>query len=168
MAKPSPQIELKKLTHLDVTDFMTWAGDSTVTESLTWDAYADEASAKIFLQTVAEKHPWFKAIIFNGHVVGAITLSPGQGRTRCRAELGYVIARKFWGQGLATAASRMAVHQGFQDLQIERIEAFVDPENRASIRVAEGAGLILEGHLKSYVVHRGQVRDRLVYSATKK
>lgn len=167
MSETKAAVELRALTHHDLKDFMTWAGDRTVTESLTWDAYQDEGEALTFLKNVAEKHPWFKAIIVNGRAVGAVTLSVGQGRNACRAELGYVVAREHWGHGYASMASRLAIVHGFRDLNIQRIEAFVDPANTASVRVLENAGLNREALLEKYVIHRGQIRDRFIYSISK-
>lgn len=57
------------------------------------------------------------------------------------AELGYRLARRFWGQGYATEMSRALVRHGFQQLGLPRIVAFVSPEHDASIRVLQKAGL---------------------------
>jgi RimJ/RimL family protein N-acetyltransferase len=107
------------------------------------------------------------AIRHQGRAVGAVTLSPGTGRAAYRAELGYVVARAHWKKGYASAASREALKRGFTDLGIERIEAFVDPANPSSIKVLENAGLHREGLLPKYVIHRGEIRDRLIYAAVR-
>lgn len=161
------KIALRPLIADDVDAFLTWAGDPEVTRSLFWDHYGDRTLAEKFLQEIAEPHPWFMAILMDGTPVGAVTLDKGKGRAAHRAELGYVIAKSFWGQGIATEAVQLALEKGFQDLGIERIEAFVDPNNLGSVRVLEKAGLEREGYLKKYVIHRGQVRDRYIYGKTK-
>lgn len=61
------------------------------------------------------------------------------------AELGYRLARRFWGQGHATEMSRALVHHGFGSLALPRIVAFVDANHRASVRVLEKAGLSRAG-----------------------
>jgi RimJ/RimL family protein N-acetyltransferase len=57
------------------------------------------------------------------------------------AELGYRLARRFWGQGYATEMSCALVRYGFLQLGLPQIVGFVSPEHRASIRVLEKAGL---------------------------
>ncbi len=160
------KIKLKSLTSSDVEFFMEWGGDPEVTRSLFWDHYTDHDSARAFLKNVAESHPWFKGIWVNDTVVGAITLDQGKMRASKRAELGYVIAKKYWNCGYATKAVGLALKTGFSDLGISRIEALVDPGNLASILVLEKNKFTLEGKLAKYVIHRGIIRDRFIYSFT--
>jgi ribosomal-protein-alanine N-acetyltransferase len=56
------------------------------------------------------------------------------------AELGYRLARRFWGQGYATEMSRALVRHGLEQLALPRIVAFVDAEHVASVRVLQKAG----------------------------
>ena len=160
-------IHLRPLRASDVDAFMTWAGDPAVTASLFWDHYTDRPAAQTFLRNVAEPHAWFMAICLGGTPVGAVTLDRRSGQHACRAELGYVLAREHWGKGIATAAARLALGDGFDALGVGRVEAFVDPENVGSVRVLEKAGMIREGLLRRYLVHRGRVRDRYVYATTR-
>ena len=57
------------------------------------------------------------------------------------AEIGYRLARRFWGQGYATEMSTALVRHGFEQLALPRIVGFVDHDHLASIRVLEKAGL---------------------------
>lgn len=57
------------------------------------------------------------------------------------AEIGYRLARPFWGQGLATAASRLLARRAFEELSFEVVSARTMPENLASSRVMEKVGL---------------------------
>ena len=56
-------------------------------------------------------------------------------------EVGYLLGRDYWGRGLATEAAQTSVQFGFEDLGIETIVGIVHPENIASQRVLEKAGL---------------------------
>jgi len=60
--------------------------------------------------------------------------------------IGYWIARSRWGRGYATEAARRIVRFGFQDLGLARIRSHVMPDNAASRRVLEKAGLRVVGH----------------------
>ena len=52
----------------------------------------------------------------------------------------------------------------FQDLNLVRIEAFVDPDNMASQRVLIKTGMTCEGLLKNHTLFKGVVRDRYLYA----
>lgn len=55
-------------------------------------------------------------------------------------EIGWRLRRKFWGQGLATAAARAALRHGFETLRLPEIVTFTVPANRRSLRVMERLG----------------------------
>lgn len=56
-------------------------------------------------------------------------------------EVGYRLARRVWGRGIATEAARVCLQYGFEELALARIVAVVHPENLASQRVVEKIGL---------------------------
>jgi RimJ/RimL family protein N-acetyltransferase len=56
-------------------------------------------------------------------------------------EVGYAIARKFWGKGFATEAARRCVEYGFKELKVDKIVAVARPENTGSRRVMEKLGM---------------------------
>lgn len=158
------RITLKALTSEDLEAFWKWAGDPEVAKTMTWEAYTSSLAAEKFLKEVAEGHLWFKAICLDGFPVGSITLTRGQASFSCKAELGFVLAKEHWGKGIATEAVKKALKIGFKDLNIQRIEALVDPDNIASQRVLIKAGMHCEGLLKNYILFKGSLRDRYIYS----
>ena len=80
-----------------------------------------------------------------------------------RAEIGYALARKYWGQGLMTEAVRAMLDYGFNLLRLNRIEARCDVENIASWRVMEKAGMKFEGVLRQNIFLHGRPRDARMY-----
>ena len=60
-------------------------------------------------------------------------------------EVLYALDRPYWGQGLATEATRFSVAYGFETVGLEEIVGLVMPENTASARVLEKAGLRFTG-----------------------
>jgi [ribosomal protein S5]-alanine N-acetyltransferase len=56
-------------------------------------------------------------------------------------ELGYTLAREFWGRGYATEAARACLQAGFAHLDVPRIVAVVEEANEASLLVAERIGM---------------------------
>ena len=59
-------------------------------------------------------------------------------------EIGYLLARPYWGQGLATECARVGMKFGFDNLKIPTIIGIVHPENFASQRVLEKIGLMFQ------------------------
>lgn len=60
-------------------------------------------------------------------------------------EVGYLLARSWWGQGIATEAARRSVTFGFQELGLEEIIGITHPANTASQNVLKKAGLTFTG-----------------------
>jgi [ribosomal protein S5]-alanine N-acetyltransferase len=60
---------------------------------------------------------------------------------RHEVEVGYVLARQYWGQGLATEAARTVRDYAFERLGFDRLIAVIHPENVASQRVAQKLGM---------------------------
>jgi [ribosomal protein S5]-alanine N-acetyltransferase len=81
-----------------------------------------------------------------------------------RGEIGYVLAREWWGLGYATEATRRLLAFGFDQLGLHKISATCDPENRASVAVLTKNGMHQEGILRDHIYVRGQWRDRLLFS----
>lgn len=133
--KMNKEITLRPLKSTDIDDFMVWASDDYVTRTVTWDTYKTKELATEFLENKVNKHPWFKAICLNRKPIGSISLNKGEGIYSSKAVLGYVLAKKYWGQGYTTQAVEKTKIVAFKDLSIKRIEAYVDPENVASWKV---------------------------------
>jgi RimJ/RimL family protein N-acetyltransferase len=59
-------------------------------------------------------------------------------------EIGYRLARQYWGNGFATEAARAVRDHGFQTLGLNRLISIIDAKNAASINVAEKIGMRFE------------------------
>jgi [ribosomal protein S5]-alanine N-acetyltransferase len=58
------------------------------------------------------------------------------------ANLAYYLARPYWGRGLASEAGRAFIEYGFRELGLSRIEAGINANNLASIRVIQKLGFV--------------------------
>lgn len=81
-----------------------------------------------------------------------------------RGNIGYDLARPFWGQGLVVEALRPMLAYGYQTLQLHRMEAYVMVENRGSKRVLEKLGFTEEGILRGYGYWQGKFWDLRCFS----
>lgn len=156
-------ISLRPFDLSDVEDSMLWASDDQVTRFCTWES---EDGINFFKNKVINNHPWFKAICLGNKPIGAILVTPNSGDcNKCRAILGYVVASKYWGKGIATRAVKMASDAIFAEWpHLERLEALVDVENVGSQKVLLKAGFMQEGVLRKYFIHKGKTRDTIMFS----
>ena len=76
--------------------------------------------------------------------VGRCGLLPWTIEGRSEVEVAYLLARRYWGQGLATEAARAILAYGFEELHLSRLICLIDPANQASVNVAVKIGMRLE------------------------
>jgi ribosomal-protein-alanine N-acetyltransferase len=62
-----------------------------------------------------------------------------------RAEIGYDLARAYWGQGIGSEAVRAIVRFGFEQMNLHRIYAGTIADNHESVRLLEKVGFQREG-----------------------
>ncbi|RKH01373.1 N-acetyltransferase [Corallococcus sp. CA053C] len=67
-----------------------------------------------------------------------------------RAELGYMVSRKLWGQGVMKSLLPVLLRFGFEQMGLHRLEAMVSVHNPASLRVLTRAGFQREGLLRGF------------------
>lgn len=81
-----------------------------------------------------------------------------------RANLGYWVRSPATGQGIATAAVKLLRDWGFAQTGLVRLEVLIAVGNAASRRVAEKAGAVYEGTLRSRLMVRGTCHDAAMYA----
>lgn len=86
-----------------------------------------------------------------------------------RAEIGYILAPEWWGQGVAAEAARAVLTFGFATMGLHSVEAQIAPENAASRRVLEKLGFVQEGYFREnfFDPTTGQFSDTAVFSLLK-
>jgi RimJ/RimL family protein N-acetyltransferase len=81
-----------------------------------------------------------------------------------RASVGYWVVVSARGRRAATFAVQALVRWAHHELQIPRLELYVEPSNTASIRTAEKAGFQREGLLRSWQEVGGKRKDMYMYA----
>ncbi|PIA31723.1 hypothetical protein AQUCO_04900189v1 [Aquilegia coerulea] len=158
-------ITFRRFDVSDVDDFMVWATDDRVSRYCRWDTVRSRENAMNYITDRIMVHPWSRAICLNDKAIGRISVKPHTGNERCRGDLSYVVASKYWGKGIATKAVKMVVRSIFDEWpHLERLEALVEVENTGSQKVLEKAGFQREGVLRKYFILKGSTRDVVVYS----
>lgn len=82
------------------------------------------------------------------------------------ATLGYFIAERWNGRGMATDAVRSACMFGFETARLHRVQAGVMPRNKPSMRVLEKVGFRHEGFSPRYLNINSKWEDHEMFALT--
>lgn len=82
--------------------------------------------------------------------------------------IGYRLNHRFWNKGIATKTVKIMIKYLFNDIGINRIQAFVMQENIKSQNVLQRNGFVKEGIIRQGYVWKGQgIVDLILYSLLK-
>jgi len=149
--------------------FDLYARDAEVTRYLVWKPHADPGMTEAFIAACIERRengtgfPWVIERRAGGQLLGMLDLRPDG----FKMDMGYVLARPFWGKGYASEAARAVVDWAIAQAGIYRVWATCDVENLASARVLEKAGMQREGLLRRWIRHANlgeEPRDSWCYA----
>lgn len=99
----------------------------------------------------------------DGTVVGTLTISSIIRGAFQSCSVGYWLAERAQGQGLATAALREAVDLAFADLRLHRVQAETLTHNQRSQRMLDRLGFEKYGEARSYMHIAGEWQDNVLY-----
>lgn len=170
---PSPTLHTERLTLRlacadDLAGLLHVHADAEVNRFLpytTWQGMADaedwfgrvlqrrEADESLQL-VIADRH--------SGQVLGSCLLFHFDHDSGL-AEVGYALGRPHWGQGIMREALRALLAYAFTELGLRRLEAEVDPRNRASGQLLLRLGFAREGLLRQRRVMKGEIKDAELY-----
>ncbi|NBJ87982.1 GNAT family N-acetyltransferase [Acutalibacter sp. 1XD8-36] len=144
----------------DVGPWAGWKPHESLEESREivsrWVNNTDENNIKFALEEKA-----------SGRVIGSIGIEPDGKRPNidgCR-NLGYVLGKNYWGQGLMTEAVRAAIDYAFRVLKLRLLTVNHYTINDRSRRVIEKSGFVYDGTLRSgSSIYNGEERDLCCYS----
>jgi ribosomal-protein-alanine N-acetyltransferase len=111
------------------------------------------------------EHPelglWATILKENGTFIGRCGLLPWTIEGQPEVEVAYLMDKTYWGKGLATEAAKGIRDYAFNNLKLSRLICLIDPENTASIKVAQKIGMTLEKRLEGI---DGDEIPTLIYS----
>lgn len=152
--------------------FESFGADPEVTRYLTWRPHSTIADAEAALSVRLERlasgieYSWIIELHESRRLVGVISIwLEGDA-----AELGFVLARSCWNQGLATEAVLTVRDWALASPEVSRVWATCDLENRASARVLDKAGFTNLGPFEREIVRPNldpRPRPSLLFSLVK-
>lgn len=128
-----------------------------------------EADADAWLEiaaraTVMHGRPVYWAIREpGGRLIGCCGLDGLESGKSHRAEIGYWVAKPYWGHGIATDAVRALSRWAFEELGLVKLTAWIFAFNQASARVLEKSGFEQEGYLKQHYRKDGNFIDARLF-----
>lgn len=152
--------------------FRNYAQDHEVTRYLVWRPHNRVEETASFLHNClggwgsGREFTWVVTLVGSDEPIGMVACR----RSEYKADIGYVLARKYWGQGIMTEAASRVVNWIFALPEVYRVWAVCDVGNPASARVLENLGMVREGILRRWIVHPNvshEPRDCFVYASVK-
>ncbi|NLC65082.1 MAG: GNAT family N-acetyltransferase [Erysipelothrix sp.] len=163
---------LRPIEKDDAQALYEYSSDPLVTEYVSYNTYksmhdAYDSLQHFFLNRDPNKHFNALAIILkeSQRMIGTVDSGPIQmGDT---VEIGYVLHRDYWNQGLMTEAVMCYVRHLFEDKNIRRIEITHLKQNEGSRRVIEKVGFVYEGDRRQHTKFGDTYVDMPFYSLLK-
>lgn len=150
--------------------FASYTQDADVARYMVWQPHASLQTTRNFITHCVAQWATGSSLAYiitlkeSGQLIGML-----DARSRDHiVNIGYVLTRSQWGQGLMVEAIKAFTTFALQLPGIFRVEATCDVENRPSARALEKSGFLLEGRLASHTVHpniSAMPRDCFIYAA---
>ena len=153
--------------------FDLYAQDREVTRYLTWTPHQSLSDTKNFVRRCVKSweegvaFPWTIIRKSDSQLLGMIEITAID---HSGANLGFVLARKFWKNGYMSEALKLIIDWALSQNDIYRIWAICDIENSDSKSVLERCGMQCEGILRRWLKlpQFGKIpRDFFCYSMIK-
>lgn len=150
--------------------FENWASDSENVRYVTWDPHPNpqvtQASIERWLLHYQEENTYKWAICKKENpkqVIGDISfVSQDPQKEIC--EVGYILGKNFWGQGIMTEALKAVLHFLLLEVGFKEVQAKYVSLNPASGRVMEKAGMHYLTTLPNAVARKGYIGDQITYT----
>jgi [ribosomal protein S5]-alanine N-acetyltransferase len=160
----TPRLRLRALQADDASALLEVLGDEQVTRYHSMATLSSLAEAHDAISGVDQRFGagemirWAIQPRSDRRLIGTVGLLHVVAEHR-RGELGFELARRWWGHGLMPEAAAAVIGYGFTVLGLHRIEAGVLVGNDPSVRVLRKLGFQEEGTLRHYLYLKGRFQD---------
>jgi [ribosomal protein S5]-alanine N-acetyltransferase len=98
-----------------------------------------------------QENQYFLCSSENGKIIGTFNISGIVRGYFQSAYLGYKVFYPYQGKGYMSKGIALLLKEAFEELNLHRLEANIQPENLASIGLVSNAGFVKEGFSKNYL-----------------
>ena len=166
------RVKLRFITTADTEALFHNYADAEVSRYLSRPAMQSIAEATALVERVQNDYKNGTGIRYaierveDGALLGTASLYAFHAVSR-RCDLGYDLAREAWGKGYMSEALRLLLDYAFEGLNINRVEADIDPRNINSQGILERFGFVREGYLRERWIVNGEISDTALYGLLK-
>lgn len=141
----TPRLTLRPWRQSDLEDFYQYAREDGVGQMAGWLPHKSREESQKILDLFIGQHKTF-ALEYQGRVIGSLGIEcydeehyPELARAAGR-EIGYVLAKPYWGRGLMPEAVREVIRYLFEEVRLDFLVAGHFDRNACSARVIEKCG----------------------------
>ncbi len=120
----------------------------------------------IYIENALSEQQKCYLVFNNEHLIGVFNISGIIRGCFQSAYLGYYANHVFAGKGLMSKGLKLVLEKIFLELKLHRIEANIQPTNRASILLVKKNGFIKEGFSQRYLKINNQWSDHFRFALT--
>lgn len=164
------RLRLRQFTAAELPTLLAYRNDPVVAKYQSWESMT-EAEGRAFIREMIHALPGVPgpgfqfAIILKEDAlhIGDCFFKLADDDVR-QAEIGYTLARSYWGQGFASEAVRALLDYSFLQLKLHRVIAITDSQNTPSFTLLERLGMRREGHFHQNIWFKGAWGDEYLYA----
>jgi ribosomal-protein-alanine N-acetyltransferase len=160
---------LRELTSDDLDAISSIWGSPKVTENMSSGPLSKEESIQMLyvLSSLWNNDAGIRwGVERNGQLIGTCGFH-NINKGLQRGEIGYELDYEFWGKGFMYKALQPVLDYGFNIMRFERIEAFINVDNKKSAGLLQRLAFRLEGTLRNYARTPRGLTDQNCFSLLK-
>ena len=156
---------LRKFKESDYQDVYEWGSDARISKLMNFDTHKSVCESRDVIRDVLIPDGSYAIILReNQECIGSIGFIYDIDHNK--AELGYALKHKYWKQGYMSETISSILDYLFNTKHLNRVEAYIYTQNKASKKVLENCGFEIEGHLKQFYYHKGTYKDCYLLAIT--
>lgn len=167
----SDELILKKIEHEDIDSFFELCSDDDLYEYKPGKAKKNKKSVDNMIDHYERDFNKQKIIFLGIYLKSESMKLIGLGeifdfdKKASVVTFGYTINKNYWGNGYATRYTKMILEYLIKTIEVNRVQAFVMPENRRSHNVLKRCGFTKEGTIRQgYIWKDKGLVDLTLYS----
>jgi RimJ/RimL family protein N-acetyltransferase len=166
------RLRLRRYEDRDVADILEFSADADYWLARNCDWEVSEEGVRQYWEAQRAVDPetdpkWFSLVVelkATGKVIGDVGIGVIKTEDQRHGTIGWVLGRKYQGQGLATEAARALLGFAFEQMSLHRVTATTSVDNLRSWRLMERLGMRREAHFRESDMVNGEWRDEFVYA----
>ncbi|WP_456273562.1 GNAT family N-acetyltransferase [Bacillus sp. AK031] len=163
---------LREIKRDDAKSIFKNFSDDRVTEYYDLETFKNLSQAEALIEKLADGYHttnqirWAITIKSSDELIGTCGFHAIE-KEHYKVETGYELNPEYWGRGIMSEALKAIFSFAFREMEVNRIEAFYDPENDKSKNVLEKCGFLYEGTQRKRFFEKGKFVDASISALLK-